>query len=105
MSEINAVEQVQNALGSMYLSRKDIQRLREILQVRENRLDTNRKSFLSEEKEKHLHKCTENRADGKVVCPNCGSIAVVRNGTPRGRQRYFCKDCKKTFGDTFGTAV
>jgi len=61
--QTQTVEQIQNTLGSMYLSRNDIQRLREILQVRENRLDTNRESFLSEEEEKHLHKYTENGAD------------------------------------------
>ena len=106
MPEINDIEQVQKALGSMYLSRKDIKRLRDILKVKEERLDTNRKSFLTEEEEKHFHKCTEHRIEGdKVVCPNCGSISTVRNGAPRGRQRYFCKDCKKTFGDTVGTVL
>ena len=40
-----------------------------------------------------------------VVCPICGSVKVIKNGTRNGRQRYFCKDCQKTFGDTNGTVA
>ena len=38
-----------------------------------------------------------------VCCPLCGSISVVKNGHKDGRQRFKCKDCKKTFGDTYNT--
>lgn len=49
-----------------------------------------------------LHKkCTENK--GVLTCPHCGSIAVVKNGTKDGRQRYLCKDCRRTHGDTQNT--
>jgi putative transposase len=46
-------------------------------------------------------------AEGKVVvsepitCKNCGSNAVVKFGTYKGVQRYWCKSCKRKFkGDT-----
>ena len=33
------------------------------------------------------------------VCPHCGSEHVVKNGkTKSGRQRFVCRDCKKTIG-------
>ena len=51
-----------------------------------------------------MRKCKENRS-AVFCCPHCGSIGVVKNGTKDGRQRYKCKDCKKTFGDTFGTVL
>ncbi len=40
-----------------------------------------------------------------IVCPICGSVKVTKNGTRSGRQRYLCKECKKTFGDTNGTVA
>lgn len=34
-----------------------------------------------------------------VNCPSCNSADVVRKGSDRkGRQRYLCKDCGKSFG-------
>lgn len=51
-----------------------------------------------------LEKCRQSKvADDRMVCPKCGSVAVVRNGRKGGRQRYLCKDCRKSFGDTHGT--
>ena len=32
-------------------------------------------------------------------CPHCGGTHVVRYGKFKGRQRYKCKDCIKTFSD------
>jgi len=32
-----------------------------------------------------------------VICKNCGSEAVVKYGTYKGAQRYFCKVCRKKF--------
>jgi predicted RNA-binding Zn-ribbon protein involved in translation (DUF1610 family) len=32
-----------------------------------------------------------------VKCPYCGSIHAVKNGKKRNRQRYLCRDCKKSF--------
>lgn len=40
-----------------------------------------------------------------VVCPHCGSVKVSKYGKSKGRQRYRCKDCKSTFGDTNGTVA
>jgi len=51
-----------------------------------------------------MQKCKENRSE-VFCCPHCGSISVVKNGTRNGRQRYRCKDCRKTFGDTYGTVL
>ncbi len=33
----------------------------------------------------------------KVACKNCGSDAVVKFGTYKGVQRYFCKACQRKF--------
>jgi len=30
-------------------------------------------------------------------CPECKSERFVKNGSPRGEQRYLCKDCKYNF--------
>lgn len=32
-----------------------------------------------------------------ITCKNCGSIAVVKFGTYKGVQRYYCKACKRKF--------
>lgn len=40
-----------------------------------------------------------------VVCPHCSSVKVFRNGTSKGRRRYKCKKCDKTFGDINGTVT
>ena len=32
-------------------------------------------------------------------CPYCNCSTVSRYGTYRNRQRYYCKECKKTFTD------
>lgn len=34
-----------------------------------------------------------------ISCPHCKSLFYKRNGKVRGRQRYLCKDCGKSFGD------
>lgn len=51
-----------------------------------------------------LKKCSLNRGSN-WVCPKCGSVAISKNGKRNGRQRYFCKDCRKTFGNTYGTLL
>ncbi len=38
-------------------------------------------------------------------CPRCGASETVRNGTRRGKQRWVCRSCRRTFGVTTGTAV
>lgn len=39
------------------------------------------------------------------VCPFCGSVHIVKNGHRSGRQRFACRDCRKTFGLTHGTIL
>jgi len=38
-------------------------------------------------------------------CPHCGGTHVVRYGKFKGRQRYQCKDCIKTFSDLTDTPL
>ena len=40
---------------------------------------------------------------GVPVCPRCGGSHVVKNGKHNGRQRFVCKDCKKTIGLSRGS--
>ena len=40
----------------------------------------------------------------KKCCPHCGSGHFVRHGrTSLGRQRYRCRECRRTFSETTGT--
>ena len=39
----------------------------------------------------------KNRFRNGIVCPHCGSHAVVRNGKRNGLQNYKCKECGKYF--------
>ena len=43
-------------------------------------------------------------AKGKV-CPHCNSESISRNGKYNGKQRYICKDCRKTFTDFTNSAT
>jgi transposase-like protein len=45
------------------------------------------------------------RVQDSEPCPHCGGTSVRRNGINRGKQRWACRDCKKTFGATLGTAL
>lgn len=38
-------------------------------------------------------------------CPYCGSSHVVRNGQKRGKQRFLCKSCSRTFVTTTHTVM
>ena len=38
-------------------------------------------------------------------CPRCGYAPTVRTGHTRGRQRWRCAGCGRSFGATTGTAV
>lgn len=43
-------------------------------------------------------------ADGQIIaCPHCGSVSVKKHGRKDNRQRYYCKDCHKTFSSTART--
>ena len=36
--------------------------------------------------------------NGQIIsCPKCGSVNIKKHDKPRGKQRYRCKDCGKTF--------
>jgi len=41
----------------------------------------------------------------KFTCPHCASEEVVGHGNYKGRKRYKCRGCKKTFNDLTGTSV
>lgn len=45
------------------------------------------------------------RVQGSEPCPHCRGTSVRKNGTNRGRQRWRCSDCGKTFGATLGTPL
>ncbi len=32
-----------------------------------------------------------------IECPRCQSSKIVRYGSPRGKQRYFCNGCRRAF--------
>lgn len=38
-------------------------------------------------------------------CRHCGHVETVRNGRSKGRQRWRCRGCGRTFGVTTGTAL
>ena len=40
-----------------------------------------------------------------LCCPNCQSKQVLGHGNYKGRKRYACVGCKKTFNDYTGTAM
>ena len=40
-----------------------------------------------------------------IICPVCGSTHAVRNGWKCGTQRYLCRECGKSFGDTENTIL
>ena len=40
-----------------------------------------------------------------VYCPHCKSIEIYGHGVYKGRKRYKCKACNKTFNDFTGTAI
>ena len=66
---------------------------------------------MSKEETVFLKCCQDNRnynnsEDTAVrVCPHCGSVHTVKNGSNNGRQKYKCKDCGKQFSDTNGTVA
>jgi transposase-like protein len=45
------------------------------------------------------------RVQDSEPCRHCGGTSVRRNGLNRGKQRWACRDCEKTFGATLGTAL
>jgi transposase-like protein len=45
------------------------------------------------------------KARNTKPCPHCGCTSVRKNGRNYGRQRWHCPDCRKTFGETYGTPL
>lgn len=52
-----------------------------------------------------LNDIREVKFTGGLKCLHCNSRNVKRNGTYRGRQRYLCADCRKSFNDMTGTPM
>ncbi|MGH2588356.1 MAG: transposase [Dehalococcoidia bacterium] len=44
-------------------------------------------------------------ATANPPCPRCGHSRTVRTGRTRGRQRWLCAGCGRTFGPTTGTPL
>ena len=40
-----------------------------------------------------------------ILCPHCDSSDLYGHGMYKGRKRYQCKSCRKTFNDFTGTAI
>ena len=49
--------------------------------------------------------CTEQAAAERIPCPHCGSHDIILYGSKHGKQRYFCKECGKTYVSTTGTVL
>jgi len=45
------------------------------------------------------------RSPDNPSCPRCGATHVILNGHKDGRQRWVCRECGRSFGPTFGTAM
>lgn len=44
--------------------------------------------------------------DDESVCPFCGSVVIVEKGhNPNDSQRWLCKDCRRTFSQTWDTLI
>src|SRR2546423_8405145 len=54
-----------------------------------------------------MNKRESKKQVGRPSCPNpnCEASHVVRNGSHRGRQRYYCRSCNTYFGATQGTPM
>ena len=107
MADFNSnFNDIQKQIAVADLTAEQIQALVSALQ---NRRST--KPQLTKEEKVFFQCCREHRsyANDKdldtVVCPHCGSVKSIKHGTRNGRQRYLCKDCGKTFGDTNGTVA
>jgi len=47
----------------------------------------------------------EHQEKEKFACPQCESDRIIGHGNYKGRKRYKCINCKKTFNDLTGTSV
>lgn len=97
---------IQKQIAVADLTDEQIQELVNALQTKRNakpKLTTEELAFFQCCRE-HRSYATNKDVD-TVVCPHCGSVKVIKYGTSKGRQRYLCKNCEKTFGDTNGTVA
>ena len=97
---------IQKRIAVVDLTDEQIQELFNILQTKKSE-----KPELTKEEKAFFQCCREHRsyANSKdvdtVVCHHCGPVKVIKYGKSNGRQRYLCKNCEKTFGDTNGTVA
>ena len=61
-------------------------------------------SVMEKRKVKEENKVSDFSTSGFMPCPNCGSVETKKYGKVRGKQRFLCKDCKKTFGYSTGNS-
>ena len=97
---------IQKQIAVADLTDEQIQELVNALQTKRNakpKLTTEELAFFQCCRE-HRSYATNKDVD-TVVCPHCGSVKSIKYGKSKGRQRYLCKDCGKTFGDTNGTVA
>ena len=107
MADFNSnFNDIQKQIAVADLTDEQIQALVTALQTRRSA-----RPELTKEERVFFQCCRERRsyANDKdldsVVCPHCGSIKAIKYGKSKGRQRYLCKDCNSTFGDTNGTVA
>ena len=107
MADFNSnFNDIQKQIAVADLTDEQIQELVTALQTRRSV-----RPELTKEERVFLQCCREHRSYSNnkdldtVVCPHCGSVESIKNGTRNGRQRYFCKGCETTFGDTTGTVA
>jgi len=62
-------------------------------------------SNLTEGNAKLIGELREKKYSKGFSCPHCSGTHVVRYGKFKGRQRYMCKDCIKTFSDLTDTPL
>lgn len=41
----------------------------------------------------------------KDVCPHCGNNSIIKHGYHNSKQRFLCKNCRKTFSESTNTLV
>lgn len=99
-------KEIKDSISTSDFTKQELSALMSMLQMKGQTAIAVTSCKLSREQADLLKKCSDNRWDGTMrFCPRCGSIHTVKNGHKDGRQRYLCRDCQKTFGDTYGTAL
>jgi DNA-binding GntR family transcriptional regulator/ribosomal protein L37AE/L43A len=71
------------------------QRIVQIFQQREPSSQTINSASIPRKKE------TKIRVSQKLICPNCQSSSVNRNGNRDGKQNYLCKQCGRQFLESY----